>query len=296
MGFSEIWKILDWDEKKPVPELNMTKLGLKLFNDYKYEENEVCQTGYKIDQNQSDYDKWRRAKDEFDNSHVPGTDDNIYGHVRNEAVYLAGAPRKPVLREFTQEAFDKYKNWKFIGGQRYNPKMDSMLFEFYNIKPFEPWVMLNISPDWAGLKVLKQKGKIKNFIRMFETYMKEGWYSEWKFVLEAGGNGDHLHLHSVCKMGSDLKQLKSVRTHLSKNWKRQIMKYARDEGLEGVIKMPGLQCIIIQGENGGEILQDKIDYLDEDKKPGGHKNKTPNALKRTCGVLREGSLIDLLSS
>ena len=88
------------------------------------------------------------------------------------------------------------------------------------------------------------------------------------------------------------KQLKSVRSHVSKHWKRQIQKHAKTQGggFGGLIKLPGMQAIVIQGENGEEILNDKMDYLVEEKKPIGHKNKTPKTLEGILGVLTRGNL------
>lgn len=285
MGFTELWKILDWDEKKSVPEIQMTKLGLKLFHDYKYEEQCCEAIGRRYEHNKNLYDKYSRAKELYNEKRRFHNDDDIY--CQCGACY---EPMKPELVELSDEDFEKFKSWDWFGKQPYNPKMDPFLFKYYNIRPFEPWVMLNISPDWSGMKMNEQIKRRKKFEKVFTDYLKEEWYSEWKYVFEAGGSGDHLHMHAVCKMGSKNKLLKSCRTHLRHNWKRQILKYAKAEGLEGLIKLPGLQCIIIQGENGAEILKDKIDYLDEAKKPPGHQNKTPNALKGRCGVLIEGSL------
>lgn len=289
MVYTEINNILDCGVKKYTPEINMTKKGWDLYWKYKQEEFEMTRLGMIHEENQNKSQAWLKEMEYFEMKHKFHDKDNIY--------CTCGAcwpPTKPKLREINAEDLSKLKNWDWIGGANYNPKMDPMLFRYYGIKQFEPWVMLNISPDWAGTKITRTN--ICKFRKIFENYMAEGWYSEWKYVLESGGNGDFLHLHAVCKMGSDLKKLKSVRSHIGKsNWKNQIMKYARSEGLEGRFKKPGMQVITIQGESGQEILNDKIDYLDEEKKPAGHKNKTPKTLEKCLGVIKEGSLQNLLS-
>ena len=143
MVYSEIWKILDCDTKKSVPEINMTKHGLKLYNDYKWEESHMEQVGYKYEHNKDLYDKWRKAKDEYENSFTET--EGIYPIIRNEYIFQKGPPKKPKMLDITNDEFEKFKTWDWIGRQPYNPKMDVMLFRYYDIKPFEPWVMLNIS-------------------------------------------------------------------------------------------------------------------------------------------------------
>jgi len=68
MVYSENWKILDWDGKKSVPELQMTKLGFDLFGKYKWEEHEVERTGFLYEQNRTKWDAWRKRKEEYENS------------------------------------------------------------------------------------------------------------------------------------------------------------------------------------------------------------------------------------
>lgn len=289
MVFSEINLILDDGEKKPTPEIYMTKKGLELYWKYKGEEHDVERTGYLHEQNKDKYYEWRKQKDEWENSFTPDPDGGIYDQIGNLEIYRKGPGKKPTLTPISDEDYEKYKNWDWIGRQQYNPKMDPMLFRYYNIKPFEPWVMLNISPDWAGKKIQRQN--ICKLKKVFNSYMKENWYSEWEYVCEAGGNGDHLHLHALCKLGSKYKNVKSTHSHIAKsNFKNQLLKYAKAEGLEGIIKKPGIQSVLIQGEMGEEILADKKDYLIEEKKPAGHKNKTPKALTEVLGVINRGSL------
>lgn len=289
MGYSEQFQILDCGEKISTPEINMTKKGLELYWKYKSEEYDMTRIGMIHEKNQAKYDEWLNAMVRYETKRTFHNENDIY--CQCGACY---PPSRPKLQLIEPEELNKLKSWEWIGSQHYTSAMDPMLFRYYDIKPFEPWVMINISPDWAGKKIQRQN--ICKLTKIFENYMKEGWYSEWKYVLEAGGNGDFLHLHALCKMGSDLKKLKSVRTHVGKsNFKNQLIKYARSEGLEGFIKKPGMQGITIQGENGEALLNDKLDYLVEEKKPAGHKNKTPKTLEKALGVIREGSLLNLLS-
>ena len=269
MVYTETFKILDCGVKKYTPEINMTKLGLDLYNKYKMEEHELEVFGSEFEEQRQIYQQWNKEYEIYLRKNEFHDEKNIY-------CTCGGCypPVQPKLKDVQRDTYEKFKNWNWLGGQRYTRTMDPMLFEHFGIKPFEPWVMINISPDWAGKKIEKQN--ICKFKNIFKKYMAEGWYSEWKYVLEAGGNGDFLHLHALCKMGSDIKKLKSTRTHIGKsNWKNQIMKYAKAEGLEGRFKKPGMQVTTIQGECGQEILNDKLDYLIEEKKTGRTQKQDP---------------------
>lgn len=294
MGFNNLFKILDCNEKKSVPECIMTKHGQKLFLLYKNEECIMKYIGQQINiarekraeyQNELDAYNWKLDKLRLANAHL----EPPYNEPNPLLCGLGHPPQEPES-QISKEDYDKYKSWEFID-DKYNQHMDPFLMKYYNVKPFEPWVMLNISPAWAGKKIERQN--ICKLINSFKRYMKEEWYSEWYYTAESGGNGDHLHLHAVCKLNTN-KNIKSCRTHISKNWKRQFTKHAKLEGLEGFIKPQGLQSILIQGESGEDILKDKLEYLIESKKPPGHENKALKALP--LNARKRGNLFNLLSS
>lgn len=296
MGYSELNKILDDGTKKNVPYKQMTKKGLELYWKYQQEEANMNYIGRLISNAKDEINKYNTELAEWTSRYnmvareIKHMDPpyNEPNPALDSRIGMKPRPPKQDGNEIDRETWEKFEHWNWIGLQPYNPKMDEMLFRHFNIKPFEPWVMLNISPNWKNKKITRSK--ICELKRTFESYLKEEWYSEWKYVLEAGGNGDHLHLHAVCKMNKE-RNIKSVRTHLSKHWKRQVIKHWKDVGGSGgSVQNPGMQAIIIQGSEGEKILNDKIDYLDEEKKPIGHKNKTPKALEKVLGVLIEGSL------
>jgi hypothetical protein len=141
--------------------------------------------------------------------------------------------------------------------------------KYYNIIPFKPSVMINISPDWKAGDKRTNTCKIKILKQIINNYMKEGWYEKWDYVIECGSTGEHIHAHIVCKMNTQ--RLKSVETHLKKgNHLQQIKKYAsKIKGMEGIIKGSGVQKTFLRTEI---LLKDKMDYLEEDLKPEGHKN------------------------
>ena len=269
MVYSEIYKILDCGTKKSVPKPNMPK-AKDLHN--------LC---------------WKRGQRTLSKKVWDGQNMTDQEYTNEE--YQEPPPRIKYAMEKYREY---YIEWDWINYPKGPQKMDQKftcwateeaIYDYLGWKPFEPWVMLNISPNWAGTKI--SRGNICKLKRTFESYMKEEWYSEWIYVLEAGGSGDHLHLHALCKMNKD-KNIKSVRTHISKHWKRQVMKHAKNQGggFGGLITTQGQQACVIQGEMGEQILKDKMDYLVEDKKPIGHKNKTPKTLEGVLGVLTRGSL------
>lgn len=146
--------------------------------------------------------------------------------------------------------------------------------KYYNITPFTPSVMINISPNWQNLK-RSNANKITILKTIFENYLKEEWYDNWEYVIENGSDGNHIHLHAVCHINQ--KRYKSCITHLSKNHHvRQLSKYAKKlGGLGGIestlINGKGIQKNIIRCE---KMLKDKLLYLHEETKPEGHKNKS----------------------
>lgn len=140
--------------------------------------------------------------------------------------------------------------------------------KYYNIEPFVPQVMINISPNWNG-KIIT--GKINKLKKLINLYLKEGWFDRWSYVIENGSEGKHIHAHIVARMNPQ--RLKSVESHLRKNnHTRQLQKYAsKIEGMEGLIEGVSVQRILLRTET---LVKDKLDYLIEEKKPVGHKNKS----------------------
>lgn len=290
MGYNNLFKILDCNEKKSVPECIMTKHGLKLFLLYKNEECIMKYIGSQIEFAELKRGEYKKQLADWQSkcSAWQRTSLNLPAEYR---VCPHPKPQEPEgLEGLKTEDYEKFLNFEFLD-DKYNKSMDPFLMKYFNVKPFEPWVMLNISPAWAGKKIERQN--ICKLINSFKRYMKEEWYSEWYYTAESGGNGDHLHLHAVCKLNTN-KNVKSCRTHISKNWKRQFVKHAKLEGLEGFIKPQGLQSILIQGESGNDILKDKLEYLIESKKPVGHENKALKALP--LNARKRGNLYNLLSS
>ena len=155
--------------------------------------------------------------------------------------------------------------------------------EYMGIIPFMPCVMINISPNWKGqYGVDKMTDAImtKRFKSVMDKYLKaSNRYSRYKYVLECGSDGNHLHAHAVAEINKGME--KSVQTHINKGnhaieirklWDKEMPK-----GKQGLLKGKyAIQRIMLRNE---EIVNDKLNYLIEEKKPEGHKNS------RDLGIL-----------
>lgn len=146
------------------------------------------------------------------------------------------------------------------------------LLDYLNIIPFTPSVMINISPDWKSGEQRTNTQKIKLLKLIVEQYLAESErYDHYSYVIENGSDGEHIHAHIVAHINPKIG--KSVCTHLNKgNHTQQLKKYASKlKGMGGIIKGPGVQKCFLRTE---QLVSDKLDYLIEEKKPEGHKNKS----------------------
>jgi hypothetical protein len=171
---------------------------------------------------------------------------------------------------------EMYKDQEFLYSYLFETEVNSRvefnkIARYYKIIPFTPSVMINISPDWNGEGIDKKGNwsKIQILKNLINSYMKEGWYDKWTYVIECGSDGSHIHAHIVAHMNPQ--RLKSVETHLRKgNHTNQLKKYGKKvKGMEGIIKGSSVQKVFLRTE---EIVKDKMDYLIEENKPEGHKN------------------------
>lgn len=167
--------------------------------------------------------------------------------------------------------------------------------------PFTPSIMLNISPNWKGAynlipddtdglepdelaereyMVLENQRMEEALQYLVETYMREcNRFDYYDYVLEVGSEGNHLHAHIVGHVNPGL--MKSVcgdatkgstrTSHFGKgNHVQQLIKISKGiKGIKGYITRYGIQSSILRKDY---LVNDKIDYLYEDKKPEGHKN------------------------
>lgn len=155
------------------------------------------------------------------------------------------------------------------------------ILDYLKIIPFTPSVMINISPDWG------EKPQRASLLKeLINSYMSEGWYDKWQYVIECGSEGTHIHAHIVAHVNPDRikscidgftykyikgKKVKKNTSHIGHGRHvQQLKKWANKiKGMEGSIKGNSVQTCILRTE---QLVKDKLDYLIEDKKPVGHKN------------------------
>lgn len=165
--------------------------------------------------------------------------------------------------------------------------------EYFKIEKFIPFICINVSPNWkkighTGRPSEKKKQIFHDAIRKFGECSKR--FTEIHYVLECGGEGDHLHAHLVAKINPDLE--KTIITQLRKgNLSRSFRKFFKQackehefdappeyhetkwyqkEGMGGLVE--GKFAIQFSLMRKKEFWQDKLDYLVEDRKPADHKN------------------------
>lgn len=165
-----------------------------------------------------------------------------------------------------------------------DPNLKKSLYKYFGIIPFNPCVMINISPDWKGLMNLNTKeSKWHKWLldKTITDYLNAcSRYSKYRYCLECGGEGNFLHAHIVAEINPDL--AKSVKTHINKgNHKYEIQKIWNKnlrecktlkgvKGIEGFLKGKyAVQRIML---NTIELRDDKLSYLTESNKPEGHTN------------------------
>jgi len=159
------------------------------------------------------------------------------------------------------------------GRMSYHAGNEQVILDYLEIIPFTPSVMINISPDWKSSKEkMTNTTKGKRLETLIKKYLAESQrYDYYSYVIENGEDGEHIHAHIVAHINPKIS--KSVNTHLSKgNHTQQLKKYAKGiKGMEGTIKGVGVTKTFLRCK---ELEEDKLDYLIEEKKPEGHKNKS----------------------
>ena len=160
--------------------------------------------------------------------------------------------------------------------------------KYLDITPFNDSLMLNISPKWSeGVEGLSEAGRIKLLKVVIEKFITDsGRFSKYKFVIECGKQGDHIHAHCVLELNPQLK--KSNKTWISKHnhirdfrniWKR-IDKDLELEHPDAVASKFAVQSILIKNH---KLLEDKLNYLIEENKPLSHRNAEHPHLPQIVG-------------
>ena len=200
---------------------------------------------------------------------------NAIIHGNND--YITTKTREEINEQ--KELYSKWKEVPIVSDHFFHNSVQQkdykIIARLMGVEPFRPHVMINISPDWKGKfgqDKTVNKLMIKGFRVVIEKYLNSASrYSDWKYVLENGSDGDFLHAHIVAKINHQCE--KSVKTHINKgNHKYELMKHwdKTFKGHEGLLKGKfAVQRIYLNNET---LVKDKLDYLIEEKKPEGHKN------------------------
>lgn len=290
-------KVLDEGVIKYIPENKMKKLDLTASVNLKmkekidiYEPDKFGMIKRRWDVENPHYERLPKILEEFID--IYGEWEYIEKEVAVGQVWkkICDTPDKPpVVRRVNVYEKQKLKNgYKFWG--EYPRKMEDIIYEYLGVerpRPFFTAVMINISPNWKGkfgVDNLTDKLMIKKFQEVVETYLKANdRYSKWKYCLECGGEGNHLHCHIVAEFNPKCK--KSCETHIGKgNHAGEINKIwdrIFPEGYRRVCKGKySIHRVILRNEN---LLNDKLNYLHEDLKPEGHKNLKDLGILKNVG-------------
>jgi len=175
-----------------------------------------------------------------------------------------------------------------------DPNLKRAIYRFLGIIPFNPSVMINISPDWKDqFNISSAEGKHPKLLlsSAIETYLGScNRYSKWKYCLECGGEGNFLHAHIVAEINPDCH--KSVMTHINNGAHKYALMKAWDKHLKQQKSLPyakwqsGKDNLkgkvgLLKGNfsvqrtilNHPSLRDDKLKYLIEANKPEGHQNK-----------------------
>lgn len=185
---------------------------------------------------------------------------------------------------------EEYWGIKTTKESMYNPDYEEEIWErywskqqlldFLGIKEVGKWAMINISPNWKGAITQEMVDHLKWVI---EEYYAEGWYGEGHYTIESGGDGDLCHAHCMFRMDTSPKSYKSLAvgksSHLGKgNHYQQLKKYwDKAKGFQGSLK--GKYSVQLIRCLDRQMVLDKLDYLEEAKKPKGHTNFDVKGLK-----------------
>lgn len=153
-------------------------------------------------------------------------------------------------------------------------KMDKKkLFNFYDLKEFNPGWMLNISPNWKGVQINCEM--IDFFIDVIlKFYENCNRFINMKYVLENGHGKDHLHAHIVFTLNTKkpgyMTPIKKghILTEFRNCWNR-LAKERQLDWVDLVNARCALNTCLLTKEC---MYRDKLDYLCEELKPESHKN------------------------
>lgn len=160
--------------------------------------------------------------------------------------------------------------------KHFNDMSKQDIMDYYGEKVFNRCLMVNISPNWKG-KFMKSMECKKVFMQkvIIKFFNNCNRFTKIAYAIECGSEANFTHAHLVLEFNPG-KYKSSIKTHENGNLNGELRKIwdkaNRAFGLpyEGLIK--GRHAIQTNLINNNEILQDKLDYLIEEKKPESHQN------------------------
>ena len=147
------------------------------------------------------------------------------------------------------------------------------------IKPFIPFLTFNISPNWGDCpKGVRRIKFLQILIEKFFGISKR--FEKIEYTIECGSTGEHIHAHVVAFINPMFE--KTVLTQNAKgNLTLGLRKIWDKEAVGYVGCLKGKYAIQTSLFRKKDFLQDKLDYLDEDKKPEDHRNKRDLGLRKS---------------
>lgn len=147
------------------------------------------------------------------------------------------------------------------------------IYEYLDVHPFKEAIMINISPDWKGKCNKQQIEILKKSVEVIGS--NKNRFENYAYAIENGGNGDMVHLH--CVLAFSEQQINNYKKH--KNYCNagiyKEFKTAFKRSAEVIRSNYSELNLMIDKKiiRNQDMLNDKLDYLVESRKPLSHQNK-----------------------
>lgn len=150
-------------------------------------------------------------------------------------------------------------------------------------KQMKNYLYLTLSPDKLLRNIDNTDVNKKHLTNWCEDWFKWGlkrWYNGYRYEIECGSHGDHLHVHCVMEMRSSHKHAET----LKKSWGRTFpnSQLITTLNLSGASKGRGEYAYLRFDDP--KILEDKLQYFDNSQK-GCHENLVDLGLRGSGGSL-----------
>lgn len=161
------------------------------------------------------------------------------------------------------------------------------------------WMWLTLSPDKFLRNIDNNPENLKALGDWCENWFKHNpnMYDGYKYVVENGSAGDHLHVHAILGIKNSHKHAEK----LKKSWARHFPNHQLIQTLNMCTKAYKNRNNIPKAKWKAEkhygeycyasfsdplILQDKLDYMENEKK-GCHENLSDTGVRGSGGVLSD---------